>query len=378
MNNLQAPKIHIVSFDVPYPADYGGAIDVFCKIKSLSEAGVEIYLHCFQYGRENSPELEALCKQVWYYPRITGIKGISLRLPYIVYSRRGSVLLQRLTDIDAPILFEGIHTTLYLSHPALKKRYKAIRAHNIEHDYYAQLAMKEQNVLKKQYYQTEATFLKRYECKLNEAQAIFSLSATDDDYFARLYPTKDHAFIAPFHPYNDIVSQTGKGSYCLYHGNLSHPENIEAVLYLLHEVISKTNAPFIIAGRNPAPAIIAACKQVTNCTLISDPNASEMERLVKDAHINVLPTFQASGMKLKLLYALFSGRHVIVNSPMLQGTGLDACCTIANNATEMCNKIDELMSIPFTTEHISSRTAILNEQYNNRKNAERLLTYLQH
>ena len=27
--------VHIVSFNVPYPADYGGVIDVFYKLKSL-------------------------------------------------------------------------------------------------------------------------------------------------------------------------------------------------------------------------------------------------------------------------------------------------------------------------------------------------------
>ena len=28
-------EVHIVSFDVPYPPNYGGVIDVFYKIKTL-------------------------------------------------------------------------------------------------------------------------------------------------------------------------------------------------------------------------------------------------------------------------------------------------------------------------------------------------------
>ena len=109
---MQPAKLHIVSYDVPYPPDYGGAIDLFYKIKSLSEAGCEIYLHCYEYGRGHTSELEKYCKAVWFYPRKTGWKGISLSLPYIVYSRRDKALLQRLQEIDAPILFEGIHTTV--------------------------------------------------------------------------------------------------------------------------------------------------------------------------------------------------------------------------------------------------------------------------
>ena len=34
--------IHIVSFDIPYPANYGGVIDVFFKAKFLAEKGVKV------------------------------------------------------------------------------------------------------------------------------------------------------------------------------------------------------------------------------------------------------------------------------------------------------------------------------------------------
>ena len=40
-------KLHIISFDNPYPPVYGGVIDVFYKIKDLHAEGYEIYLHCF-------------------------------------------------------------------------------------------------------------------------------------------------------------------------------------------------------------------------------------------------------------------------------------------------------------------------------------------
>ena len=32
--------LHVIAFDVPYPANYGGVIDVFYRVKALSEAGV--------------------------------------------------------------------------------------------------------------------------------------------------------------------------------------------------------------------------------------------------------------------------------------------------------------------------------------------------
>ena len=49
MNKLENKKLHLISFDVPFPANYGGVIDVFHKINSLHKIGVKVILHCFQY-----------------------------------------------------------------------------------------------------------------------------------------------------------------------------------------------------------------------------------------------------------------------------------------------------------------------------------------
>jgi hypothetical protein len=375
---LQANKLHIVAFDVPYPADYGGTIDVFYKIKNLKEAGAQVYLHCFQYGRKRSKELESLCTHVWYYPRKTGIGGISITLPYIVYSRRNKQLLKNMASIDAPILFEGIHTTYNLSHPALKDRFKAIRIHNIEHEYYAELYKKESHFLKRRFFKTESQRLKKYEQNLQNAQALFPLSIADAEYFRKLYPNKICEFIAPFQPFNEVTSIAGKGKYCLYHGNLSHPENKEAVFFLLKEVIPYTDMQFIITGKEPSDDLFNACKNLANCRLITNPSTHEMEQLIQNAQIHALPTFQATGMKLKLLYALFSGRHVLANSTMLHGTGLEACCIMANDANSFLQKIEEYSVKPFTEQDIAARREKLQQHYSNKANAARLITYLLH
>ena len=80
-------KLHIVSFDVPFPPNYGGIIDVFYKIKALSELGVEIYLHAFEYKTGKSEELEKICKKVYYYPRKTSYNKFNpiQRLTYLAF-----------------------------------------------------------------------------------------------------------------------------------------------------------------------------------------------------------------------------------------------------------------------------------------------------
>src|SRR5690606_3785580 len=132
--------LHIISFDVPYPANYGGVIDVFFKVKALVSLGVKVHLHCFEYGRKPSAELEELCEEVYYYHRKTTRGYLFRRRPFIVVTRSSEELMQRLLKDDHPILFEGLHTCFYLADERLVDRFKIVRTHNIEHDYYRNLA----------------------------------------------------------------------------------------------------------------------------------------------------------------------------------------------------------------------------------------------
>lgn len=69
-------QLNIVSFDVPFPPNYGGIIDVFYKIKELHNLGVDIYLHTFNNGMETQIELLKYCKKVYYYKRDLNFKKV--------------------------------------------------------------------------------------------------------------------------------------------------------------------------------------------------------------------------------------------------------------------------------------------------------------
>src|ERR1700722_249867 len=197
MNNYSGRQLHIVSFNVPYPPDYGGGIDVFYKIKGLHDPGIKIYLHCFNYGREQSPELAAICEKVYYYPRRKFYQAIYSKVPYIVGSRKSDELLSNLTADDYPILFEGLHTCLYLNHPALKDKLKAVRMHNVEWDYYRSLKEAERNYLIKFYFHNESKKLKRFEDELKYADKIFAISKSDYEYLKINY--ENIYYVPAFH-----------------------------------------------------------------------------------------------------------------------------------------------------------------------------------
>lgn len=371
------PKLHLLCFDVPAPPDNGGAIDLYYKIKSLHEVGVAIYLHCFQYGRSEALELQQWCSEVWYYPRQTGFRGFSFSQPYIVSSRFNMLLLKRLLEVDAPILFDGLHTTACLRHSALQRRWCALRVHNIESEYYRELSRRETRPIHRLYLSWEAWQLRRYERLLTEVSCFFALSTSDLTKLSAEYPEAQHVFVPPFHPYTHVESKSGSGTFLLYHGNLAHPENIEAVQFLLREVAPYAPMPLVFAGRNPNKRLVRDISRVSRCSLVNNPSADALSHLLANAHAHLLPTFQATGMKLKLLYALYQGRHVIANQFMLQGTGLESICHVANEPDEWRQLVNSICNQTFNQSDISRRNDLLGVAYNNLDNARRLLTYLQ-
>ncbi len=369
--------IHIVSFDIPYPPNYGGVIDVFYKIKALHQTGINIHLHCYEYpGRDRAEELEKYCYSVDYYRRKTGIISALNIKPYIVASRRSQKLLRNLLKDDYPIIFEGMHSCFYLDHPKLNKRFKIYRESNIEHRYYFNLFKAEKKLYKKLYYIIESNKLKHYQNMLKHANLMLAVSQSDTDYLQGCFPGNKVIHLPSFHANEDIKIKQGKGKYALYHGNIEVPENTRAAEYLIKNVFDSLDIPLIIAGMNPPEEIKKLVNSYPRVELISNPTDKEMFDLIRDAHVNILVTFQATGLKLKLLNTLYNGRYCLVNDKMLSGTKLAELCNIANNAEEMKAKIREIAEKSFCKDDISGREQKLNGMYCNKINAKQLVSLI--
>ncbi|MEO5585546.1 MAG: hypothetical protein ABIQ75_08835 [Flavobacteriales bacterium] len=368
---MAEPHLHIVSFDVPWPADYGGVIDVYYKVKALAELGVRIHLHCFEYGRAEAPELAELCESVHYYKRDTGKHQLLNSLPYVVLSRRSEELVDRLCLDDHPILFEGLHSCYHLGDRRLLGRKRLVRTHNVEHDYYAALALAERGTFKRTYFVQEARKLRKFETILSEADVILAISPNDQRYFATHF--RDVRHVPAFHPSAKVDVPGGLGDFCLYHGALSVPENDKAALYLVNEVFRGLPIPLVIAGRGASPELRAAVARSNNVKLRENIPTEEITALVRAAQVNVLPTFQATGIKLKLLLCLFIGRHVVCNTPMVQDTGLESLCRVHDDPATMRLSIQACMALPAGGASLEKRVRVLEERFCNAANARAIL-----
>lgn len=368
-----ADCLHIVCLDAPSPPDYGGAIDMFYKIKALAETGTKITLHYFDYKQgRNADGLKQYCEQVFPYRRKSFFQNPTFSKPHIVASRINQHLIERLNADDFPVLLEGVHCTGII--PYLKKQARKItvRLHNDEAVYYSHLANAETNFFKRSYYAIESLLLKRYQKNLPAAVAYAAISESDTAVFKNDYGLKNVFFVPAFVPWQMVTSLAGKGTYCLYHGNLSVAENEAAALWLIENVFSQLDAPFVIAGKDIPAGITKAVARFKHINLKPNPTQQELDKLIQEAHIHVLPDFNNTGVKLKLLHALFCGRFCITNNTEIKSSDTVA---FAQTPQDYMGFLKSFTAQEFTTAHIAGRKALL-QAYSNQANAQQLKAHL--
>ncbi|MEX1001012.1 MAG: glycosyltransferase [Crocinitomicaceae bacterium] len=370
-------KLHIIAFDVPYPPNYGGIADVFYKLKSLHEAGARIIYHCYYYKGKNPPtkELEKYCETLHYYERKSSFsKLLFSKLPYVVASRNDTILLMNVLMDPAPILIDGIQCAYWLRHEDFYSQKILFRANNIEHEYYEGLAQWEKNIFKRMYLRWEARKLRNFEWQIRHSDTILSVAKQDIPHFEQYAKT---IHLPPF--FDDtqdeefIESQALEERYILFQGNLSVTENDYSAMYIVEKIAPQISHKIVIAGKKPSGRLKLAASKVKNVQLISSPSHDAMKSLIRQAHIHLLITFQQTGVKLKLLHALQSGKHIIINSKMDDSGIFAEMCEVVNDTEATVKKIEELIPIDFTKEMKDLRDEKFNAIYSNQKKAEKIL-----
>ncbi len=353
-------NIHIIALDVPYPPDYGGAVDMFYRIKALHEIGYKIHLHCYEYGRGKQKQLEEITEKVHYYRRKKTLFDWLNTLPFIVQTRKSKKLLKRLLTNEYPILFEGLHTTYFLKDERLSNRVKLVRTHNIEHDYYMHLAT-DATGWKKKFYLSEAKKLKSYESILSQANHILAIKESEKDYFSKY---TNSVLLSPCISIEKPIYQETK-PYALFHGNLSVPENERAVKWLVNSI--ESNIDFIVAGKNPSDELKSILEK-KKITLVANPDEMEMNELVQNARIHLMWTDQSTGVKLKLIHSLQSSGHVLVNNKMIEGTSLGKVCHLVDESENWSQEVQKLLNTPLSETTFNHRIDFLDTHFNSIEN----------
>ncbi|MDF3029276.1 MAG: putative mannosyltransferase [Fluviicola sp.] len=335
-------QIHIVSFDVPFPPDYGGVLDVYLRAKGLKNLGYSVILHCYEYGRGRNHDFSDIANEVYYYDRKNGVKSAFSNLPYIVKSRNSEMLLSRLLANGGPVLLEGQHCAFWVDELIKNQKQVAVRMHNIEWQYYRDLAKDAKTVSERLFFGLESRKLRKHENKLKKVP-LLCISENDRDYYNQL------GFQASYLPVTidaDLILEPAEGkTFVLFHGNLSVPENQEAIDAVIRENRrKKLEIPVVIAGKNPSAHLIKKI-QSQGWECIANPNDSDLNELMRSCSVHLLIGFKTSGIKLKVIRALLSGKPCIATRELLGIPVLEKHCEVWDPVLPLADKIDLVLKL---------------------------------
>jgi len=244
-----------------------------------------------------------------------------------------------------------------------------VRAHNIEHLYYEGLAESENRINKKIFFKTEAKKLIKYEKILNNADRILSISPSENNYFQNQFIDKT-VYIPVFHQNHKVKKLSKNGEFALYHGDLRISDNIRSVNFLI-DIFKGIKFPLLIASSFVNDLIINEISKYENISFVTIKNQEHMMDLFDKAHMNALPTFQKTGIKLKLINSLFNGRFCVTNNEMVEDTGLESLCEIGETKEIFSQKVVELFHRDYDSTKIEERKNVL-KSFDTEVNAKKI------
>ena len=100
-----------------------------------------------------------------------------------------------------------------------------------------------------------------------------------------------------------------------------------------------------------------------------------MDDLISKAQINILPSFNQTGVKLKVLHALFKGRHCIVNKEAVSGAEIESGYLIYDSSEDLTELVNQFFHIPFSEADFDFRSNGL-ENYDNKNLTDKIKDWL--
>lgn len=350
-------KILVVPMELPLPADSGGRIDVWRRLQLLHDDGHALALlswHNLARDGALAPQaLEAL-RGVCSTHHLAWIRrspGESLRRG-LQLARLPSHAAVRWVTLDRPavlawarafapdvLLLDGLYGVAAVRWLAAALGVPWVyRAHNIEQVYMRQQCARAAGWRARLGLAANLVGLRRLEdTTVHAAAAVYDISPADAAHWrsqgcARVHwlPTvvdagfeRAMAAAAALPPAWDIA----------YFGNLHTPNNVEAVNWLVKQVLPRLPQPGLrvaLAGSRPTEAVRRLAAADTRVTLLADPPS--VPAVAGAARVLVNPVQAGSGVNLKSVEMLFGDAALVSTPAGVQGLPDEAAACFAVRA----------------------------------------------
>jgi glycosyltransferase involved in cell wall biosynthesis len=232
------------------------------------------------------------------------------------------VLRENVYDV---VLVESLFMAPYLdSIRALSDAVVVLRAHNVEHRIWSDLAGQTPGLTRRTYLRLLAAQLERFEiAHLNAFDAILAITEEDAEAF-RGFGCTAPIHVAPFglgHMAFSAPSSPASGAHCAFHlGAMDWEPNLRGVRWLLDEVWPQVmtalpDAELLLAGRGfPSDFDVPSGAGITILGEIDEAGTL----FHRDA-VMVIPLLSGSGMRIKAVEGAAAGRPIVSTTIGIEG-----------------------------------------------------------
>lgn len=327
-------RLWIVAHDVPYPPVHGGRLDMWNRIVALSRRGVRVRLVTWTDGEVTEEHLGCMRGQIEsvsvhqrnrapylalhpYYPTTVTSRALS-RTAYEAELGAARAASPDLVFLDG--LFGAILATSLARDLDLPLVY---RSHNVEHRYMSELMAVEGRPIKRTVMKANVFRTKAIERRVRaRSSLVYDISEEDRDSWRENETANKKSKVLGYYLHPDYVSPAvGAGSRAdidvLYVGNLHSVNNAFGLRWFVAGVAPMLKGlRVVVAGARPSPGLRGVLEG-GGVELVADPE--EVWSLYARARVLINPIWHGSGVNIKMVEMLATGRPVVSTSPGVRG-----------------------------------------------------------
>lgn len=346
-------SILIVSPFFPYPTFFGGAYDIWEKIKGLHSLGYNIDLIYTYKDYPKKSDIEYIKK---YVENIIPIHRKNKLIHLLNGNPLQAVSRRKLKDAKFNkhyhlVLLESEYVGYILDNKTLKYKHKVIRVHNDESLYFNNLKDSTNNYFKKLYYIIESKKFYKYSFQIFKKMDRLWFISSDEKHVKEKQLGKANTIHLPPPINQEYKKRKLENNNVLFIGSLFMENNIEAIQWYLDNVhdsvcTSIQDYKLIICGStggNSEDYFIKKFSKIKNVVLYF--NLESLEQAYSSASLFINPMKHGSGVKLKSINSLVNGLPLVATT--IGSEGMDfvdkEMFYLANSPKEFSNKVIEAL-----------------------------------
>jgi glycosyltransferase involved in cell wall biosynthesis len=325
---VAALRLTILMTDSPYPANHGGRVDRWDRLRGLASLGVHIQLVVWTGAEGLSPTalgaLQEQCTSVIVLRRQRRIRGFLRlhppgRLDSYVPSRRDLHSLEvAVKDFRADwIVADGIETSLLAQRlAALTGARLAYRSQNIEYVYWRFQRQLAKGLGKLPFLLAEPGMERAERALREKADLVLDISESDLSWWAARLDTRNAVALPPtFVQVPEVPSAPVPTDIDIsFTGGLYAPNNVQGLEWYLDLVAPRVRTLLgrsprcVFAGASPSTTLLDRCRTMEVECVANPASLSDIRRR---SCVLVNPVQHSSGVNIKMLEMLAIGRPIV-------------------------------------------------------------------